>query len=139
MTPFLDSIRSKPKAARKQIAFAGAFVATSVVALVWVSTLPQRYQMVPVDAVVAESSEATGLMRQFFSGVREQVAAVGTVLSTTTDDPATTTATTSAAVTATTATTTATTTPQIVVPQLNQDNINTINPRIIQIATSSAQ
>jgi len=139
MTPFLDSIRSKPKAARKQIAFAGAFVATSVVALVWVSTLPQRYQMVPVDAVVAESSEATGLMRQFFSGVREQVAAVGTVLSTTTDEPATTTATTSAAVTATTATTTATTTPQIVVPQLNQDNINTINPRIIQIATSSAQ
>ena len=94
MTPFLDSIRSKPKAARKQIAFAGAFVATSVVALVWVSTLPQRYQMVPVDAVVAESSEATGLMRQFFSGVREQVAAVGTVLSTTTDEPATTTATT---------------------------------------------
>lgn len=128
----LARIRNKPKAVRKQIAFSGALAATSVIAIVWLSTLPERYQTVSVEEVVEESSEATGGLRSFFAGVREQVAAVSSVWQGEESAETEGTATSTPSITPVDA-------PQIVIPQLQPTDINTLNPRPIQIATSSAE
>lgn len=137
MRQWLAQLQHRPKAYRQRVAFSGAVGVTSVIVLIWLVSLPERFHVVTssVEEPVAGGTEVRG----FLSGVREQVAAVGTTLTALRGSgEAPPTATSAPTMVAEEATSTATRTPSVIVPTLSSSTVRRLNPRPIRIATSSA-
>lgn len=139
MWQWLQQLQQRSKGYRQRVAFSGALVATGIVVVVWAVSLPERFTVLTAnldDRPVEADVEVQG----FLSGVREQVAAVAASLSAlrASDETA-------GEVSATTIATSteelveATTTERgIEIPTLTSSTVRQLNPRPVQIATSSA-
>lgn len=140
MREWLERMRQKPYGYRQRISFLGAVALTSVIALFWSLSLPERFAA--LGEVIEESPvEETGRMSNFMTGTKQQFAqvteAVSGLLRTTTEVEEETTVSSTTAST-TTASTSTEREPQVVIPQLRPENTKANQPRIVQIATSSA-
>lgn len=153
MRQWLAELQHRPKAYRQRVALTGAAGVTSLILLLWVISLPERFHAL-TQTVAEPAGETEEDVAGFLANVRTQVAAVGesiqslrevaepaadtepdtdTVLLATTTSIATATSTQVAV-----ASSTATRTPSVVVPTLSSSTIRRLNPRPIRIATSSA-
>lgn len=131
---WLESVRKKPKTVKNQYAFFGAAAVVSLVAMIWLVSLPGHFAAINVDN--SPEKEAAGAFARFFG---EAKANLGNVFSSTFQS-ASSTATTSA-----TSSVDAPPMPQIIIPDLSQSTTEEVqatnsrpNSRPIMIATSSA-
>jgi hypothetical protein len=135
MWQWLAQLQAKPKSYRQRVAFTSAVTVTSMIALLWVVSLPERLAQLTTDLaepVAVDDAEVSG----FLAGVREQVAAVGASLSALRDTAETEPAS-SATSTATSSAPAASSSVGLQIPTLATTTIRQLNPRPIRIATTS--
>lgn len=138
MLDWLNRLQNQPKAQRQQIAFAGAVCVTSVIAVLWFVSLPERLRDSNPTTVVAEEASEP-LFDDLFTGVREQVGNVrGAFAQLQESGEATATSSAGTAATSTTPASSAATSSNIVVPTVDAETARRYNARPILIATSSA-
>jgi hypothetical protein len=137
MWDWLQKLQQRPKAYRQRVAFSGAAALTSMVMVLWLVSLPERFSGLTTSAETPPVAVAEVEVQGFLAGVREQVAAVGATLSLLRDSPEAAPAATATPATTTSAAT-ASSTPSVVVPILSSSTVRQLNPRPIRIATSSA-
>ena len=66
---WLERLRGMSEGARNQLAFSGAIVFTALVALWWVSSLPQNFQTESAETEAIEKIETKGMLSQFVEGL----------------------------------------------------------------------
>ena len=72
---FLERIRQKPRAVRTQYAFFTSLMVTGLVAVVWLTSLPERFNQAEIATTEsAESAQTFSEFSQVFSAARDTVA-----------------------------------------------------------------
>ena len=138
MWQWLAQLQQKPKGYRQRFAFTVAASLTSVIALLWLISLPEQFAQLQTDVnapLEVPEEDVSG----FLAGVRAQVAAVGTsiaALRETSEGPVADEGV--ATSTATSSESTATTSVGLQIPTLSSSTVRQLNPRPIRIATTSA-
>ncbi len=70
---FLERIQSKPKAIKAQYAFISACIVTGLIGLVWVSTVPARFEELKPTVANQEAEEEVKTFGEVFSDTKNQL------------------------------------------------------------------